>query len=324
MSKGGVVIMSAGNSGTFDTTAENPYIVTVSGTDSSDALASWSTTGNCVDLAAPGVSIYTTNNGGGYGSWTGTSFSSPIVAGVAALVISANPNLTGPGVRDCLTKSADDLGPAGWDTSFGWGRVNATKAVLLATGGTPTPDTTPPSVSFTSPADCATVSGTVTAQASASDNIGVASVSLYVDGVKSSTDTASPYAFTVNTVGLVNGNHTFEAVAVDAAGNTSSQLIVVNVNNVTDTTAPTVRVTSPAGGAKVGNSLTVSATATDNIGVTKVVLYVDGVLTATDTSAPYSFSVNTRKWSVGTHTIVCKAYDAAGNIGVSTSVSVTK
>src|SRR5207244_3562818 len=113
---------------------DNPYEITVSATDSTDAIASFSTIGNCVDLAAPGVLIYTTDRGGGYGWSSGTSFSAPIVAGVAALVLSVNPSLSGSQVRALLEQSADPLpvGSTGWNSSFGWGRVNAARAVSMA------------------------------------------------------------------------------------------------------------------------------------------------------------------------------------------------
>src|SRR5215813_9168202 len=94
MSKGMIVILAAGNCGCFDSTAASPYIVSVSATDSSDNLASWSSQGNFVDISAPGVSSYTTSNGGGYSAPSGTSLASPIVAGVAGLMMSANPSLS--------------------------------------------------------------------------------------------------------------------------------------------------------------------------------------------------------------------------------------
>ena len=129
---GGVVTMSAGNQGTFDSTSDNPYVLTVSATSGSDSIMSWSNTGNFVDLSAPGESILTTSRGGGYGLWSGTSFSAPIVAGVAALVVSANPNLSASQIQNILKNSADDLGPTGWDPTYGSGRVNAAKAVAMA------------------------------------------------------------------------------------------------------------------------------------------------------------------------------------------------
>jgi thermitase len=182
-SKNGVVTVSAGNESTFDASTDNPSVLTVSGTDTTDVLASWSNTGNNIDLAAPGVSIVTTGGGGTYVAGTGTSFSAPIVAGVAALVISANPSLTAVQVQDILKQNADDLGAPGFDTSFGFGRVNAYRAVLAATSVAPTPpDTTAPSVTITAPTPGSTVSGTVTISVSAADNVGITQVDCFVNG----------------------------------------------------------------------------------------------------------------------------------------------
>src|SRR6185369_8180687 len=157
-SKGGVVTSSAGNTGTFVSTPDSPYILTVSATDANDVLSSSSSTGNNVDLSAPGISIRTTARGGTYAAVSGTSFSAPIVAGVAALVMTANPSLTPAQVQDILKQSADDLGASGWDASYGWGRVNATRAVAMA-GGSSNVDSTPPVVSITSPVAGATMAG---------------------------------------------------------------------------------------------------------------------------------------------------------------------
>jgi subtilisin family serine protease len=138
-SKGGVVTMSAGNDGAVLTIPDNPNILTVSATDGYDALPSWSNTGTPIDLAAPGVSIYTTTVGGGYESVSGTSFSAPTAAGVAALVISANPSLSSSQIQQVLKQSADDLGSPGWDPAYGWGRVNAQRAVTMAISSGQTP-----------------------------------------------------------------------------------------------------------------------------------------------------------------------------------------
>ena len=69
--------------------------------------------------------------------------------------------------------------------------------------------------------------------------------------------------------------------------------------------------------------MAIKATASDNIGVTKMELYIDGALKGTSTSATLSISWNTRKASTGAHTISVKAYDAAGNMGM-TSITVFK
>ena len=88
-----------------------------------------------------------------------------------------------------------------------------------------------------------------------------------------------------------------------------------------DTTAPTTSITSPSGGASVSGSVTISVSASDNVGITKVELLVDGSVAGTMTSSPYVLLWDTTKSPNGTHTLQTKAYDAAGNVGLSTTVS---
>jgi hypothetical protein len=102
--------------------------------------------------------------------------------------------------------------------------------------GTQPPDTTPPTVSMAAPANGATVSGTATVTANATDNVGVAGVQFKLDGANlGSEDTASPFTTTWDTTALVNGSsHNLVAVARDAAGNsTTSTTVTVTVNNAT-------------------------------------------------------------------------------------------
>jgi hypothetical protein len=91
----------------------------------------------------------------------------------------------------------------------------------------------------------------------------------------------------------------------------------------TDTTAPVVFIDSPSGGAVVTDSVVVSAEATDNVGVAKVEFYLDDVLQATDPTSPYQWAWDAATVSDGSHVLQAKAYDAAGNVGVSPSSSVT-
>jgi len=321
-SKGGVVVISAGNTGTVDNYADNPYALTVSATDPSDVLYSWSTRGPHVDISAPGAA-YTTVRGGGYTTYSGTSISAPVVAGVAALVKSFNGALTGAQIQDILKRSARDLGAAGWDENYGWGRVDAAAALALAGGSAA--DTASPTVYIDSPAAGATVSGIITVQAAAVDNVGVSSVALYVDGTWKAADTSAPYSFPLDTTALSNASHTIKVVAKDAAGNAGSAQVSVTVSNgVADTLAPTIVITSPLPGAKVNGNVTVTVDARDNVGVARVELYVDGVLTGTAYGSPFSIAWSAKSASRGPHVLVCKAYDAAGNVGVSPSVSVTR
>jgi len=90
-----------------------------------------------------------------------------------------------------------------------------------------------------------------------------------------------------------------------------------------DTTPPVTSITSPLNGSIVSGTITVSATASDSVGVTSVELYQDGVLAATDTASPYEFTWDTTQSPSGAHTLQTKAYDAAGNIGSSSIISVT-
>ena len=96
----------------------------------------------------------------------------------------------------------------------------------------PRPDTTPPTVSITSPASGATVSGTITVTANASDNVAVADVQFFLDGVAGPDDTTAPYSVPWDTSTSSNGSHTITAVARDTSGNqTTSSPVTVTVAN---------------------------------------------------------------------------------------------
>ena len=91
-----------------------------------------------------------------------------------------------------------------------------------------------------------------------------------------------------------------------------------------DTTPPTTSVTAPSNGATVSSTVNVTATASDNIAVTKMEIYIDGTLKTSNTNATsLTYSWNTTTYANGSHTIVSKAYDAAGNVGTSATITVT-
>ncbi|HZE80756.1 MAG TPA: Ig-like domain-containing protein, partial [Candidatus Polarisedimenticolia bacterium] len=173
-------------------------------------------------------------------------------------------------------------------------------------------DTTPPTVSITAPASGATVSGTVSVTANASDNVGVASVQFQLDGANlGALDTASPYSVSWNTTTATNGSHTLTAIAKDAAGNsTTSTAVTVTVNNVADTTAPSV----PAGlsaTAISSSQINLSWTAsTDNVGVTGYNIYRAGVKIGTAPSTAYQDAGLNASTS---YSYNVSAFDAAGN-----------
>jgi chitinase len=186
-------------------------------------------------------------------------------------------------------------------------------------------DTTPPTAQITDSGG-ATLSGTTTISATASDDVGVTSVELYVDGVRQATDTAAPYTFSWDTTGVANGSHWIYVKANDAAGNYGgSSVTTVSVNNggpMPDTTAPTVALTAPANGATVSGTVAVSASASDDVGVDRVEFSVDGAPLGVAMNAPYTASWNASAAGAGSHTLTARAYDAAGNSS-SSSITVT-
>src|SRR5262249_12199295 len=180
------------------------------------------------------------------------------------------------------------------------------------------PDTTLPTTSITSPANGATVSGTTTVTASASDNVGVTKVEFYLDNALQSTSTAAPYQWSWNTTTAANGSHALTTKAYDAAGNVgTSSADNVTVNNVADTTPPTA-----PGNLTATSTLRRKATlnwsaSTDNVGVTGYSIRRGTsqsgpfTLIATTTALTYT---NTGLSSGQTYYYYVTASDAAGNV----------
>ncbi|KJY85118.1 serine protease [Vibrio galatheae] len=131
--RNGLLFMSAGNSG--EEHAGYPDYVSLVGvgaTDRNDAKASFSSWGAYVDVTAPGVDIATTYPDNQYVYYSGTSFSSPLTAGIAALMVAANPTITPDEIENGLFSTAVDIGAVGDDNVFGHGLVDAFAAVSYA------------------------------------------------------------------------------------------------------------------------------------------------------------------------------------------------
>ncbi len=336
---GVLIVASAGNYGDNQLLfpASYDHVLSVAGTDTTNTRVGWSSWGLWIDVAAPAVGVYTTVPGG-YGGGTGTSFSSPIVAGLAGLLLSANPRLTAQNLIDIIKNTSTDIDAPGNDVFTGKGVVNAEAAMRLAmtySGSTPTPtqptqptqptpppeppkDTTAPSTSISSPKVGATVGGKVTVNAGASDNVGVTKVELYVNGALYATDTLSSYSFSWDTAPLgSSATATLTVKAYDAEGNSklSSGALVTVKNIVPDTTAPVVTITQPANGAIVSSSsVTIKAKATDNVKIKRLTIYVDGREVSSDNDTGDSYTWNTRKVASGSHSIKARAEDTSGNI----------
>lgn len=121
--------------------------------------------------------------------------------------------------------------------------------------------------------------------------------------------------------GAATGTSTVTVTGTSGA-TTHTTTISLTVN-IVDTTPPTTSITSPAAGATVSGTITISANASDNVGVTNVEFYYGTTLIGSDTTSPYSVSWNTTGVANGSYNLTSKAYDSAGNNTTSTAVNVT-
>lgn len=397
--KGAVVVVSAGNDGLAQSWPSLTFLA-VGATDANDAKASFSNTGAYVDVVGPGVSVFAPYGATGYAYVSGTSFSAPMTSGLLALVFAANPSLTAAQAKQIIIDTVDDLGSAGKDDTFGYGRINALKAVSKAksTTGTlpsptsilqpslaatvtptptllpvpsiskspspfpsivktptptfiptpiatrtptptpsstptptftqtpsPTPDIQKPTVTLLSPSNNAKVTGTISLQASATDNISVTKVEFVLDtSTLIHTTMVNPYQTTWNSKSTANGSHQLTAKAYDQAGNIGTSSILINVDN--DTTPPVVTVLSPTTGETIMGNYQIKAFVTDNVIVDHVdVLLADQTpetLISTLRASPYYYTWNTNTLTNGAHILKVQAYDGQGNTSA-TTVKVT-
>ena len=125
------VIAAAGNVGNSGVGLPGciTNVITVGAIDSDDSPAWFSSEGRSVDVVALGVSDYSTVDGGGYGYGSGTSFSTPIVAGVIALMIQDDYTLSPKQIQEALRNTAVDIGGDGFDSKTGYGIVDAVAAI---------------------------------------------------------------------------------------------------------------------------------------------------------------------------------------------------
>lgn len=230
---GVVVVCAAGNEDTSAPSYPAAYVnsISVSATTSIDTLASYSNYGSTIDIAAPGGDSGDNNGDGyddmilqntfsgtseGYYFFAGTSMASPHVAGVAALVKSANPALTNAEIRNILETTAQDLGANGWDQYFGNGLVDAYAAVLAAGGGGGG-DVTPPVLSNFSETDITTNAAVI----NWTTNEIADSVVHYDNGTVSNGALVTSHS--VELTGLVpNTTYTYTVESTDGSGNTGT------------------------------------------------------------------------------------------------------
>jgi len=148
-SKGVTVVAAAGNSRTSGSPTSYPAadagVIAVAATDSADTVAYYSNQGSYVDVAAPGSSITNTYPVamGSYVVMSGTSMASPHVAAEAALLKAYNKSLTPDQIEKAIESTTVDLGTAGKDTDYGYGRIDAAAALAAVAPTSSAPSTTP-------------------------------------------------------------------------------------------------------------------------------------------------------------------------------------
>lgn len=140
---GGLLFWAAGNDSrnlTFGN-RDNDDLMVVGATSENETRASFSAYGQFVDFMAPGDAVATTSStsNSSYVFATGTSFACPIAAGLAGLIWSADPSLTPDQVESIMKQGATDLGSAGVDNNYGYGRIDSLGSLNLINSGSATP-----------------------------------------------------------------------------------------------------------------------------------------------------------------------------------------
>lgn len=336
--KGLVIVAAGGNSGNPGGKGNNVIypakyasVIAVAATDKNNTRPSWSSTGEEIELAAPGVSVFSTWNdsdsshnpqpttldGDWYKEGSGTSMASPHVAGVAALVL-ANGSLTDQNedgainnadLRLWLRKTADDLGTAGKDSWYGYGLVDADEAAPF-TG----PVDASPSISITNPVNGSVASGTIMITANASDDNGIAQVDFYLDGVLLGFDALNPYEWLWDSTGVSDGSHAITATAVDTALQSKSDSVSITVDNVND---PPVANAGPDQTAYVGATVSFDGSqSTDDRGIVSYAWDFGDGATASGAVVNHVYT------ATGIYTVTLTVVDSGG-ISASDTLTVT-
>lgn len=131
------VIVSAGNDGQekISFPASSEYAISVGSINNKDTLSVFSNYGKGITLVAPGEGVASLIHNGEVNYMSGTSMSAPHVSAVAGLLYSADPNMTNKKVKEILIKTARDLGSGGYDNKYGYGCIDANKALNEAIKG---------------------------------------------------------------------------------------------------------------------------------------------------------------------------------------------
>jgi flagellar hook assembly protein FlgD len=287
-SKGVLVVAAAGNDASTTPVypAGDPGVIAVGATDAAGQRATFSNYGSWVTVGAPGVGIFSTTPPAGssifpaadYGSGDGTSFSSPLVAGEAALLKAQDPAASTADVRRALVASAHGYSGLG----LGTGQVDFSAAFSHLSPNTA------PTVGISGDSGIVSISATSTAPA----------VEFQIDGGAYSgpvlvSSGVATYSWT--SWGVANGPHTVHAIDCTQYGEcgTSSSAANMVLTNATP------GVTSPAAGAAVSGGFTITASSPGG----GLQFRIDNVRRGFDATSPYSLAYTGSALTEGTHTV---------------------
>lgn len=202
-SQGCVLIAAAGNDDVSTQFYPAAYtgVISVAATTSTDAKASFSNYGSWIDVSAPGNNIFSTTVSSSYGNKSGTSMASPMVAGLAGLMLSLNPSLTQADIQNCLLSTADNINAMnpGYIGQLGSGRIDANAAMQCIS----TTLAWPPIAEFSANVTTVTAGGAVTFTDESLYGPATWTWS-FPSGTPSSYIGATPPPITYNTPGIFN------------------------------------------------------------------------------------------------------------------------
>jgi flagellar hook assembly protein FlgD len=304
--RGALVVAAAGNEGT--STRQFPgalagVLAVGATTANGTARAAFSSFGPWVDVAAPGRSILLATPGGGYERADGTSFSSPMVAGEAALLLASRPDRTADELRQAVTAGATDA-------RFGFARGNVD---FVASLDLLPPATTP---TITAPAEGSASSGVTTVSATSTApkvRLGLADLTTVVS------TTGGVATATFATYGL-DGPQTVTAADCSAIGQCAGT--AATATTTVTNAGPTI--TSPADGStQAGDTIAVSAAAPEGAAVR---FRVEGSSLSATVTGPYAATVPLESLSNGSHTVsavLCRRDATRCDLAHAARVSIT-
>ena len=177
-------------------------------------------------------------------------------------------------------------------------------------------DFAPPVVTFLSPRDGQTISGSALLELQVNDDVGAVELVVRANNVEVGRVPLEPtptrtVQVNLATVSLPDGNITLRAEALDLKERLGTTVITVNIDNLTP---PEIVILNPVGGGAYGGYFTLEADVTDASGVSRVEVEVDGALQDTLTAPPFEARVETSTLAEGAHAVLVRAYDVHANV----------